>query len=362
MMLKVDGISYDNFIEASCEIRLDSLSNQFQFTAATPEGSGLPFKGGEDCEVLIDGETVLTGQIELIALDYDDNSHNIVISGRDKTAKLLDSTLGPIADIRGDGLTLKSLIEKIIEHLGLDIKVIDQANPDPFNAAEDIAAPEPGDNAFLFIEKYARKRNVLLTSDSFGNVVIATNSKVAGSGVLQHIIGAEDNNVISARFSYDTTARYRDYIVISSLNPIALSIAGDTDLASLVDQSGGVSDNDVPEGRQLVIVPEAAYSSKQCEDRAKWERNVRKARSLSYVAVVPGYRIAGNSGNLWTTNIVYQVVDDFVGKIEPMLANSVTYSLDEVQGSSTTIELVGQDAYSIFIEPNPLASVADNVI
>lgn len=361
MRLEVNGIEYSNFTSASCELRLDSLSNTFSFEAVAPGGQALPFKGGEACKVIVDGETVLTGFIEVVSVNYDAGNHTINVSGRDKTADLLDSTIDDIDDIRGEGLTLKILIEKVISQLGLDIEVIDEVNPDPFNPAEDIASPEPGDNAFSFIEKYARKRQVLLTSNADGNIVIATNSGETADGAVQHIIGANDNNVMTSNFSFDTTGRYNAYKMASGLNPVALNQAGDTDLASLVNQSGGVFDSEIRAGRQLILISESPFSDGNCVKRANWEADIRKARGLIYSATVPGFRVNGNEGDLWTINKLYQIVDDFIGKIEPMLSNSVRFTFDADNGRNTELGFVGEKAYTLLLEPDPFAEVAGNV-
>lgn len=350
MMLEVGGIRYDNFISAQCSLRLDSLADSFNFEAVNPDGANLPFKGGELCRVYVDGELVLTGHIEIVAVVYDGDSHSITIQGRSKPADLLDSTLGIIDDVIGEGLTLKGLLEKIINHLSLDFSVIDEVNPAPFNAAEDIAAPEPGDSAFSFIEKYARKRQVLLTSSPDGNILITTNSGINAEGKLQHIIGATDNNILSSSFSYDTTGRYNAYRLASQLNPIPLNLTGDSDLAPLVNQGGGVFDTDIRKSRQLVIVSEAPFSDTECERRARWEADVRKARGLLYSATVPYFREGGLTGEIWRLNRIYQVVDDFIGKIEPMLCNSVTFSLDIDSGRNTQIGLIGRNAYRLSLE------------
>lgn len=362
MKLEVNGLQYSGFTTCSCELRLDSLSSSFSFDAVAPGGQALPFKGGEACKVIVDGETVITGNIEVVSVDYDGSDHVISISGRDKTADLVDSTLGIIDDIRGDGLTLKILIESVIEHLGLSISVIDELDPLPFNGAEDIAAPEPGDNAFSFIEQFARHRQALLTSNGNGDIVITANSGLTAPGAVQHIIGASDNNVLSSSFSYDTTGRFNAYRMASSLNPTALNLTGGADLATLVNQGGGVIDNEIRAGRQLILIAETPFGDSDCEKRARWEADIRKARGLIYSANVSGFRVGGESGALWSINRIYQIVDDFVGKIEPMLLNSVVFSLSVDSGRTTSLGFVGQKAYTLFIESDPFVEVAGNVV
>lgn len=360
MNLEIDGVVYTNFTSATCDLRLDALSNSFSFEAVAPIGA-LPFKGGEACRVFIDDEPILTGFIEVISVSYAAEEHRISIRGRDKPADLLDSTINKIDDLSGEGLSLKSLIEKVIAELDIDLQVVDEVSPPLFNAAEDIVAPEPGENAFSFIEKYARKRQVLLTSNGNGNIVITSNSGIEAVGAVQHQFGATDNNIISSEFSFDTTGRYNAYQVASGLNPVALQSAGDTDLSSVVNQGNGVFDPEIRTGRALTLISEVPFSDAQCKTRAEWEANIRRARGLLYSAIVSGYRVGGSTSALWQLNRIYQIVDDFVGKVEPMLCNAIQFSLSADAGSQTSLGFVGQNAYTQFITPGPLVSEAANL-
>lgn len=363
MTLEVNGIQFDNFTAASCEIRLDALTNTFSFEAVAAEGVPLPFKGGEACRVIVDDIPVLTGFIEVVDVSYSAGDHTIIVQGRDKTGDLLDSNISELSDLRAP-ITLKEIIEKVIANIGADIKVIEEVTTAPFDAAQDIAAPEPGDNAFDFIEKYTRKRQVLLTSDGDGNVVITSGSTQQVVGSIQHIIGAFDNNVLSSSFSFDTTGRFNVYKFASQLNLVALNAAGVTGLDPVVDQSGEVSDPDVRKGRQLVLISEAPMSDDQNEARSKWEANIRKARGLVYSAVVSGYRVDPTdlTSDLWQINRLYQIVDDYLGKSEPMLCNSVTFTLDVQGGEQTSLGFVDQKAYSLELTKPETSKTADLIL
>lgn len=358
MILEVNGTQYTNFVSSSCELRLDSLSSSFEFQVAAPRGSRLPFSGGEACRVFVSDELALTGFIEVISIRYTDKDHTISIKGRDKTADLMDSLIGEFDDIRGDELSLKQLIGLVIAHLGLDIGVVDETDIALFNVAEDIAAPEPGENAYSFIQKYAKKRQVLLTSNAQGDVVIATNSGITAEGAVQHIIGASDNNVLTANYQLDLTGRFHLYKVSSGMNFAALNAAGETDVETAVSQTGIVTDDEIRKGRQYVIVPDASASDANCTERARWEADLRRTRGLAYGAVVDGFRVGGADTALWRLNRIYQIVDDFVGKIEPMLCNGIIFSQDDDAGSRAALEFVGQNAYTLLLEPDPLAEEA----
>jgi prophage tail gpP-like protein len=362
MKLEVNGVQYDNFISAECETRLDALANFFSFTAINPNGVVFPFKGGESCKVIVDGEVVLTGEIEVVEVSYDGGDHEVTVQGRSTAAKLLDSTIGLLGDIVGEGLTLRALIEAVIAHLGLDIKVRDDVRPRPFSIAEELAAPEPGDNAFRFIEKFTKKRQVMLHPSPDGGIVIAANSGIQAAGRVQHILNAFDNNVISSNFRYDTTGRFNAYFMASQLNPVVLNVTGGSDLATLVNQGGGVSDPGINKGKQMVIVTDAPFSDAECESRARWEADVRKARGLVYSAVVNKYREAGDTGKLWGVNKLYQINDDFIGKNEPMLCNSVKYSLNNDDGRVTGLGFVGPNSYTLSLQDFAGGSVSTNFL
>lgn len=344
--LNVAGTQYTNFTRAECEIRLDALTNVFSFDASIPGGNNFPFNGGEVAKVYVSGELVMTGFIEVINVRYDRNDHIITFAGRDKTADLIDSTLDAMPDFRGAGVSIKTIIEQVIAHLGLNISVFQEVPTDAFRNEEDLLSPEPGMNAFDFIEKYAQKRQILLTSDKDGNVLITKNTGTKSTGRLHNRIASNDNNVLSADFTYDTTGRYNLYKMASDLNPTTLNFAGSTDFENLVNQRNQATDSEIRTTRVLTFIPPNSFSAVEGQNRALWEANVRRARGLKYNCSVDGFRVGVNTGDLWRINRLYEVVDDYVGKVEPMLCNATIFSYDRKGGSDTKLELLGGNAYT----------------
>ena len=344
--IEVSGERYTQFTSAVVSLRLDALSNTFDFQATSQNGEPLPFVGGEACKIIIDGENVLTGFIEIVEVNYSSNSHDISIVGRDKTGDFLDSTLDNISDINAP-ITLKEIIERVISELSLNIEVIDNLNPESFNQAEDIISPEPGQNAFSFIEQYSRKRQALLSSNGDGNIVITQSSGNFIDAPLRHVIGSNDNNIINGNVSYDTTGRYNIYKFRSSLNTVALNFAGATPISSVVDQKGEIRDDEIRIGRQLILISEEAFSDSQNETRSQWEANIRRSRGRVYSVVVDGFRNATQA--LWNVNTVVSVIDDFSRIDARMLINTVTFNFDLDSGSTTTLGLVDENAYTLIL-------------
>lgn len=358
--LEVNGRQYSQFNNASINSRLDALSSAFGIEVTSNSEMSLPFTGGEPCRIFVDGELVLTGSIEVVSIDFSARRHTIKIEGRDKTGDLLDSTLGPISSLSGNGLTLKKLIETIVSELGVDVEVIDNVNPEPFNAAEDIGSPQPGDNAFEFIEKFTRKRQVLISNNSEGNIVISKSEGTNTNSVLRNVRGSNENNIMSASVSYDTTGRFNVYKFTSSLNLISLNFAGLVSAKDTVDQtSEPVTDRAVRKGRQMVLISELSASKEQNNDRAEWEKKIRQARGRVYSVVVDGFR--NQDGNLWANNTLVTVNDDFADINSQMLINSVGFSFDLAGGSQTTLTLVEPDAYTIELEEPQKGNIGNEV-
>ena len=341
--IEVNGTEYTNFTEAGVTIALDTLARDFSFSAAMPEGEKFPLKGGDACTVLVDGSTVLTGYIENVTGTYTAGQHSIVVSGRDKTADLIDSSIDVMDDIRAP-VTLKQIIEKVVSHIGADINVVDNANPEPFNKAEDIVSPQPGDNAFGFVEQYAQKRQVLLTGNANGDVVITNSESTPSDAVLQNAIADSTNNIIRASWSYMTGSLFNKYVQKGQLDPVALDFGESTGAAGVVSQESETTDSDIRAGRQMVVVADKGFSQAQLQTRAEWSKKVRQARSVAYSCEAQGFQ--NSAKNLWGVNTVVAVFDEFADIDRHLLLNSIQFIYGP-QGSRSLLGFVEADAYKL---------------
>lgn len=348
MRLQVNGKQYETFVSAQASSRLDALSATFAFSAASADATALQFDLGQACQVFVDGEQVLSGFIELINVGGSAREHSIDIQGRDKTGDLLDSSMDSLNDLKAP-ITLSSVCRRVIKHIGADIGVVDQTFPEAFQAAEDVLSVEPGDNAFAFLDRLARKRQVLLTHDFNGNLVISSTSAEDTEGRLIHRVGDPANNVLRYSASYDSTGRFNRYKLHSQRNPLAVALSGAKSSKSSIASPGSsdVTDSDIRQSRQMILVSEAFSSGPEANRRALWERNMRRARGRTYSCTVPGYRHQG--GDLWTPNTRAFVDDEYVGIRAKMLVNSVSFNLS-LDGMTTDLTFVEPDAYRLELD------------
>lgn len=375
MRILVNGVEYGDFLSANVIVRLDALSNTFAFSSVSPRGvRPMPIKGGEFCQIIVDNEVVVTGWIEVVDGRGDNSGNSLNFTGRDKTGDILDSTIGPNFPDLKPPISLKAMVERVIAHIkatqrnrpdvpGGGIEVVDNVNPELFKAAEDLVSPEPGAGAFEFLEPYARKRQVLLTSDANGNFVIDSPIAVEIGAFIQNKL--EDpggrNNVLNYDWSYDSTGRFNEYRSISQLNTSSGSLAGILDAATVSSQGEKdiVTDRQIRAGRQLILISEASAATAQATPRAEWEANIRKARGNVYSATVSGFR--NQTGDLWRVNTLLSVDDDEADIAATMLTNTVSYSLDEDSGDTTTIGFVNRNAFTLELEDPTVDDIGEEV-
>lgn len=343
--LTKNGVPYTDWLSASVTVSLRTLANDFSFTASAVNGFPAP-KKGDEITVRVDGELRLTGTIDEISGTENDTSHTITYSGRDITGDLIDSDIDVIDDIRpSSSLTIKKLIQIIIDHLGLSVNVLDDLRPAPFNKAEDIIAPEPGRNAFDFIMSYARKRQAMVTSTGRGDILI-TQSQPDDSGVtLQRLQGSDSNNILRHSWQLSDSVRFNKYVRRGQLDPRALNFAGDTSASTVENQSGSAIDADIRRGRQQVKIESESYSASQLKDRATWARQLADAEGIRYSCVVRGH--SNPFGEPWEVNTLVQINADTADISRKMLLDTMTFSEGNGQPTITTLEFVEQNVYTI---------------
>ena len=364
--LEVNGQPYDNFKSLSFSRSLETLCGQFSFVATSEQISQFPIKRRSSARVLVNGFPLITGFIDAQTPFISSGENVVNIQGRDKTEDFLDSTLNAGSVELSAGVTLKEVIERTVAALGQTLTVIDAVGTlEPFNEAEDLVSAEAGQNAFKFVEMFCRKRQVLLTTDGNGNIVITRSSKEFINYRILNRKGDDEatqfNNVKTATVSYDDSKRFNKYIVVSQQNPIALNFSGDVDLGDVVSvESDVVIDKEIREGRVLHIVAEKSSAPENAKKRAQWEANFRKAQSRKYRSTTDDFLIPGTT-QPFPINRLVNVIDDDNDISAEMLIESIGLSLIVSGGTETSFSLVERDAYTLKLE-EPITQKTSNLL
>ena len=343
LKIKINGQEYTNFQQANVIADVGAVTRAFTFSSTADSQNTFPVKVNDLVEVTADSIDILKGYVETLNVMYDGDSHSIDVGGRSILADLVDSTVSTSwADF--DGTSLTAIAKTVMSDLGLKPKIINDAGSiSPF---DDVTSASIGQKAFDFLESSSRNMQGLWTTDGNESLVFAR----AGSGRaptnLAHIIGSEDNNILSAVLSIDNSNRFNKYTVKSELDGWRQSITNTPE--QLSNQSGEAIDAGMPRTtRRLEINAEESMDSFSAGDRAAWEANIRRAGSINYMAIIAGHSV---DGVLWLPNTIVSVSDDFTKIYDDLLIRKVIYNYSIIEGSKTSLHMTYKDAFTLEIE------------
>jgi len=368
VILEVNSIPFTGFDGISVTRSIDTGSGVFQFSATKKQGQKFPIRVGDRVAVKLESKTVLTGFVEKRRARVTADSNVITLSGRGKIADFIDSSLQGDLSFTGT-VSLKTIIERVIEDVQADlepserIQVIDASGGIVDFNGQEIEATETDTKAFAFIEKLAKKRQVLITTNGLGNIVI---TRGLGRTIKTHLIHVENgtnNNVLASELDDDHSNIFHKYIVKSADNYSANPTGSVTDGEVATNRKGVSTDNAIRRSRTLVINAESASDDQTSTQRAVWKQNFERAKSRTYAATVVGF-LAEKDGFVWEPNFLVNINDDVVeedGIRAQMLIKSVTYNLSNQNGATTTLEFVVKDAYSLQAEQDARDANANQI-
>ncbi|GAG06539.1 unnamed protein product, partial [marine sediment metagenome] len=230
---------------------------------------------GDEIKVLVGGKRLMTGYVDRVASDVAGDSHEIAISGRDKTADLVDSS-SSVKPGSWKNRKLDAVAKILAEPFGIKVRVLTDVGE-----AFDTFSITAGETIYEALEEKARQRAVLMNTDNDGNLVFIE----VGTPVLTR--GVEyGKNVLSASTVYDHSNRFAFYTVKGQR-----STGGDRWTGGTATQIFGEAlDPLITRPRELIIKAEgqATYSSSQ--KRAQWEAVNRAGKSEIVDVIVQGWR------------------------------------------------------------------------
>ena len=354
--LSVGGRRFEGWLGAVVATSMDSIAGTFTVNIALTDVTNLPILLRERVLVFVDGKQVIDGFVERINGSYSAGNDVISFSGRDKTADIVDSQIGDKVDIKG-AISFVDIIKQTL--ITTEISGIDVINnvPDIKDFGEsDIIAPEIGQNLFDFFNDYAAKRQVFLITDGLGNITINRETSKKIRTPLLHRVGVgrqnTSNNILSGTWSYDDSLRFNLYKVLSQSNMSATADTSekeikDEDVKNITDIQASVTDESIRSGRQFVMKGERPLNKSECEDRAKWQLSVKRARSFNYSVRVD---LHSHSDDIWRPNRLVKVSDQRAGIDGEYLINEVEYRTDSQTGQTTLIGIVDKNKYNLELQ------------
>jgi prophage tail gpP-like protein len=339
VVLQVNGRHYIGWERLEVVRSLEAVTGVFEaeMSAQLPGLDGRnPIRPGDACSLKLDGETVITGYVDDVALRYDARRSGITVRGRDATGDLVDCSL---EGQQFKNQTLTQIAAALAGPFGIAVSSNVQDAATPFASF----AVETGETVFEALERAARQRGVLLNSDGAGGLELTQAQGIPVATTLQRGV-----NILAV----DGTASWRerhDTILVKgqSANPLQ-AVA-----AVAAQQLGRAADTEITRHRPLVLAAEDQGDGPDYKTRAEWERGVRYARGVQVDVTVQGWR---HAGGLWAPNTLIPLQDDWLGIDEPLLCTAVSYRLDE-SGTTALLSLTRPGAYKLLPKPAAEASL-----
>ena len=376
MTVTVGGTIIREVIKAELVRDLSDISHSFEVElrdgarvlASLPFASPSPSRGpmacGERVTIAIHGEPVLIGWIDEVTPTLAEGIVNCVISGRDVTGDLVDCAAAPRGPTEYKSITVLDLAKKICAPFEINVRAeVDVGAP------FDKASIDAGETAMSAIEKYARRRGLLIVSDGIGGLVLTRSGRTMAPGAI-----IVPGNAFKAGARLSWANRFSDYFVKGQTKGAGGARARSPRLDATAEPLGtpppassggtaggedeggsegrGVSilgharDEEIDRWRPTVLVGRTEMTQSDAKTYALWAMKTRRAKGTKLTYSTTGYR--GAAGGLWRHNQLVPVTDAYDDIQRDMLIGGLTMTYDD-RGETTQMRLAGREAY----DPKP---------
>lgn len=331
--LVVGGREYAGWKGVRIEAGIERLARSFDVsvTAEWPDGRvgvGMPqIEPGALCDVFIGNDQVLSGFVDAAPCDYDSASWSMSISGRSKTADLVDcSAINSPGQWRG--LKLEAIAAALAAPYGITVRT----EVDTGAAIADHQV-QSGETVFESLDRMMRLRQVLASDDANGALVLLT----PGSGGRAEVVLELGVNLLAGSARRDFSCVFSEYICKGQ------RAGDDDDFGEAVSEiSASATQSGLSRKRVLVLKQSGQADAGTCQDRVDYERSHRLGKALEATHTVQGWRQP--SGALWVPNLEVRVRDPLTGINADRLIVELAYVLDE-RGSRVLLRHGPLDGY-----------------
>lgn len=336
IVLNVSGQQWDGWTEMSLTRSLDAIAGEFDLTITTQWSEAAPrtIKEGLPCLVSIGKETVLTGYIDDFIPSYDAENVSIRVMGRDKTGDLVDSSVVHKSG-QWKGIRLEQLAREIAQPYGITV-ISETDTGEAFSSV----VLEQGETGFELLDRLAKQRGVLLTSNAAGQLVITRASKKRATVAL--VLG---ENILAARGRFSWRERASQYIVKGSSG--AGGATWDEQPAKVIGgRQVSIDDAEINRYRPKILVNEDSLTVGGASTRGDWYKARMMGEANTTEITVAGWRENGDTGPLWQTNLRVDIRDPIQNLDTTWLIKSVTLSEGD-EGRIAVLALVPPESLDL---------------
>lgn len=335
--LVINGQSHEGWLDVRVTAGIERQARDFTLSVTDRwPGSNVArrVRPGDLCELYFGNDKVLTGYVDATPISYDASSVSVSVSGRSKTADLVDCSAQ-----HSSGQWRNVAVLRIAEELAAPFGIKVLAEVDAGRIAEHQL--DPGESVFESIDRLLTQKALLATDNGDGNQVLTRGGQLKASTAL--VLG---ENILSCSATLDFKERYSEYICKGQ------RAGNDQDFGAAASQmQAGVSDSGVTRHRVIELRTEGQGDIAACRDRVRWEAAYRAGKSYEATYVVHGWRQA--DGALWQPNMLVHVRDGLIGFDLELLISEVEYSQGD-SGTQCTLTVAPAAAFALLAEvPKP---------
>lgn len=330
--LSIGGLAHDTWDGWSIESDLLTPADAFELELHTKNATRLPdvIKEGAPCSLTLDGDRVLTGQIDEFEHDISRRGISMRINGRDLAAPLVDCS-SPFVSMRE--ATLAQILDQVVKPLGA-YKVEIRADQAKTRRRVQI---EPGQTAWEALLQVAEANGLWPWVEPDGRLIIGgpdyTTPPVGALVMREDGVG---NNVERLAVRRSIANRYSQITVLGQHGQYA-NDGLDTKRSHLRSQ---VQDETLARRgifRPKVVVDSSSESQDMATTRARKLLADSRLEGFEIRAVVKGHR--ADSGQVWTPGQRVYVRSEPHGLNDIYFLMSRTLRLARGEGAITELRL-----------------------
>ena len=317
-----NGRKFSYWTGARVSLLIDYIAAAFSLTlvAKSENGDNVHIFPGDSVDIAVDDEKILSGYADKFSTSYSQGSHQVTVSGNEKTIDLSDCCIE--SPFEWENKKMDEIIRSICARFG--IRFDNRYNVDvgrPFTKF----AIEPGSKAIDAVSKLCKERGIMPCSDGCGTIFLFTPDKAPRGPMLE-----QGKNLVSASVDLSIVDRFSKYTVYGTGKAKSKVV-------------GVATDKEVQRSRPFILVDSNSVDKDKVQARADWECRVREAKSMAFNASVIGWT---HSGGLWRPGTISSFVAPnlFVRSPLDLLVSGVEYSWGS-DGQVTNLTLVQPDSF-----------------
>lgn len=367
----LDGMVLDRWTSVSIDRDLSEISGSFTLSLrddarsrkswpyGTPGEIG-PLILGQRVEISVHGEPYLTGWVETVEPSMFEGEARLTIAGRDLTGDLVDCSAGPEGPVEFTKIRLEEFAERLCKPFGISVRCEVDTSPVFDKMSIDVT-----ETVLSAIEKYARQRGVLVTSDGVEGLVLTRSGQTRAAAD----IVAPGDGVLGTQGKFSTVDRFSDYFVKGQVAKAAGARASSAPMTPGTSpaeryrekngggassgsaggkEAGGVTvlghakDTEVTRWRPMVALMKAGGKKDSAQRQAEWMARVHRARGDQVNVSLQGWSWGGS---LWRPNELVKLTDSFQNVARDYLIGGVSMTFEDGGGETAELRLVGPEAY-----------------